>query len=398
MMINILFALLALSLLAVGAVSISLKGTLLDTRASGSALKDSSENLALGHPFNSTSAPPVIIATSSVPPTKESPPKEMVPSSIAQQMTEIIKSPLGDAPASDTLSPPPASKSQGSLYTAAEKARAALVNIRCTSDSQVVPGATGSGVIVDPKGIIVTNAHVAQYFLIEQMMPRTSCYIRTGTPAKAAYDAELMFISPQWLGRNATSFSNSFPAVNGAFDYAFLGITKSLTNDPLPEAFPYIPLASDEALLGEDVVATGYAAEFLDETQIDSALSPTSAFGKVVLLSSFSESHPDLLEIGSSAAAQRGSSGGAIVNASGDLRGMLTIASALATSTEREFAGISADYIRRTYKKEEGKSLDVLLDANPMASISAFKWRAEELAEPLMHSLHNPDPWDIYPW
>lgn len=359
-------------------------------------MKGSPEGPALSDLLSSSSTPESDITTSSPTiaaptiPAVENTTSETGPKTLAPSPKEVFP----------PASPPPAAnpKKSDSLYGAAEKARAALVNIRCTSDSIVVPGATGSGVIIDPKGIVVTNAHVAQYFLIAQMMPQTTCHIRTGSPAKVAFDAKLIFISPQWLARNALSFSNSYPAVNGAFDYAFLGITKSLTKDPLPQAFPYVPFALDEAYLGENVVIAGYAAEFLDEIQIDSTLSPTLAFGSVSLLSSFSESHPDLLELGSNAAAQRGSSGGGIVNGAGVLRGVLTIGSALATSTEREFAAISTDYIRRTYEKEEGTSLDRLLEADPLASISAFRWRGEELAEPLMKNLHNPDPWDIYPW
>ena len=65
-------------------------------------------------------------------------------------------------------------------------ARAALVNILCTSRGSVRP-ISGSGVIIDSRGVILTNAHVAQYVLLaENPAINLSCVIRTGSPAAAS--------------------------------------------------------------------------------------------------------------------------------------------------------------------------------------------------------------------
>src|SRR3989344_9558890 len=55
-----------------------------------------------------------------------------------------------------TLPPPTKSQEQINIET-----RAALVNILCTSRTGI-NGISGSGIIVDSRGVILTNAHVGQ--------------------------------------------------------------------------------------------------------------------------------------------------------------------------------------------------------------------------------------------
>ena len=47
------------------------------------------------------------------------------------------------------------------------KTRGALVNILCISNTSKVRSVTGSGVVVDPRGVILTNSHIGQYFLLK---------------------------------------------------------------------------------------------------------------------------------------------------------------------------------------------------------------------------------------
>ncbi len=280
---------------------------------------------------------------------------------------------------------------QASLESASQKARAALVNITCSSGHPNVGKMTGSGVIVDPKGIIVTNAHVAQYFLIEAQSNNTDCFIRTGSPAQPAYEAELIFISPQWLGRHALTFNQAFKAINGDYDYAFLGITGSKSDTPLPSSFPYIPFSGTETYVGEQIVAAGYAAEILTESQIENYLYPTLTFGSVGTTSSFLGTHADIIELRGTAAAQGGSSGGGIVSAGETLLGMITLGSTQRAMEKRSFTAISTDYIQRMYAQESGKSLDTMFDTDPKSSILAFRWRIPELARPLLVNINIPN-------
>ncbi len=321
-------------------------------------------------------------STAAIPPSKDSPKKG--PSHASKELEPEIAPLLEPVKVAEA-------KKDVSLQAASERARSVLVNIQCQSRYNTIGKSTGSGVLIDPKGIIVTNAHVAQYFLLDEEVADTDCIIRTGSPAAPAYDAELIFLSPQWLGRHALSFSQAWSAVNGDYDYAFLIITKSLTDEPLPTAFPYVTLATDQVSVGEQVVIAGYAAEFLSEDLIDHTLYPTVVYGSVKSVQSFAGSNADVLQLGGSAAAQAGSSGGAILGADGTLRGMLTLGSRQESTEERTFAGISADYIRRTYEKEEGKLLSSLLEMDARSAVNAFKWRIPDLARPLIKNLNNPN-------
>lgn len=278
-----------------------------------------------------------------------------------------------------------------SLDAASQKARAALVNITCSSGHPNVAKMTGSGVIIDPKGTIVTNAHVAQYFLIEAQSNNTDCFIRTGSPARPAYEAELIFISPQWLGRHALTFNQAFKAINGDYDYAFLGITGSKSEEPLPKSFPYIPFARKETSVGEKIVAAGYAAEILTESQIDNFLSPTMTFGTVGTTSGFLSQHADIIELRATAAAQGGSSGGGIISAEGEILGVITLGSTQRAIEKRTFTAISTDYIRRVYAQESGKTFDTMLDTDPKTAVAAFRWRIPELARPLLVNISIPN-------
>src|SRR3989338_2839263 len=69
-----------------------------------------------------------------------------------------------------------------------QKTREALVNIFCvTKSGGIFKPASGSGIIIDKRGIILTNAHVAQYFLLKDYLEQNfiECIVRVGSPARA---------------------------------------------------------------------------------------------------------------------------------------------------------------------------------------------------------------------
>src|SRR3989344_4147782 len=165
-----------------------------------------------------------------------------------------------------------------SLDASASALRAALVNIICYAPAgSGLRSISGSGIIVDSKGIILTNAHIAQHFLLTDRA--VSCTIRAGSPATDKYKASLIYIPSSWVNANASILTQTNPSGTGEYDFALLAISKSITRDELPPSFPFIPLATSPSKIGTPVVIASYGAQFLESSQIQSSLLPTLGFG-----------------------------------------------------------------------------------------------------------------------
>jgi len=256
---------------------------------------------------------------------------------------------------------------QTALDSSASALRGALVNIICTVPSgTVLHSISGSGVFVDSKGIILTNAHVAQYFLLADR--GASCSIRSGSPAVDNYEAELIYISPNWLRANSKVISTTAPSGTGEYDFAFLAVTKSYRNT----SFPHIPLAINPSLPGTPVVIASYGAQFLESSQVRNSLSPIVVFGSVKDVFTFGTNTIDVFALGGSAAAQEGSSGGGVSDSSGYLVGTITTSSTSGTTDTRSLGAITASYIRAAYASETGEALDLLLSTPTETSINNF--------------------------
>ena len=107
-------------------------------------------------------------------------------------------------------------------------ARGSLVNILCLTQGahHIITPISGSGVVVDDRGVILTNAHIAQFYLFEDFPTEDfiTCEIRTGSPAQSSYKAELLYISPPWISDNAKTIVSENPMGTGEHDFAFLVI------------------------------------------------------------------------------------------------------------------------------------------------------------------------------
>ena len=257
------------------------------------------------------------------------------------------------------------------LDASASALRSALVNIICYVPAwSGLHSMSGSGVIIDPKGIILTNAHIAQYFLLADR--GVSCTIRSGSPAVNRYEANLVYISPAWLRANANVLTQTNPSGTGEYDFAFLAITKSKTPEALPSSFPFVPLATVPPASGTPVVIASYGAQFLESSQIQSSLFPTIVFGSVKDVFTFVSTTIDILALGGSAAAQEGSSGGGIAGIYGELVGTITTSTTQGTTDTRSLGAITASYIRAAYANETGQAIDILLSKPLMDSINNF--------------------------
>lgn len=257
-----------------------------------------------------------------------------------------------------------------SLDSSASSLRGALVNIICTAPAgSALHSISGSGVFIDSKGIILTNAHVAQNFLLADR--GVSCVIRSGSPAVDSYNAALIYISPAWLHANSGVLTETAPNGTGEYDFALLAATGSVGR-PNTSIFPSIPIATTPPAAGTPVVIASYGAQFLQSSQVQFALSPTVVFGSVKDVFTFETNTIDVLALGGSAAAQEGSSGGGVADSSGSLVGTITTSTITGSTDTRSLNAITASYIRAEYASETGEAIDALLSKPTATSVSNF--------------------------
>ncbi len=241
----------------------------------------------------------------------------------------------------------------------------ALVNIYCQyKTDKYIRTTTGTGFFIHQKGVILTNAHVAQFLLLrdaEDTVQDVDCVIRGGNPAQPLYNAELLYISPTWVFENADLITDEMPRGTGERDYALLYVSKTVDASPLPAKFPIIPI--DTALLarsttGMQVVTAGYPAESLMRDGANAKLFPVTASTTVGTLYTFGSNYADIFAISESPVGEQGASGGPIVDAKA--RGVIGI---IVTKGDQETEGvhslraITMSYIDRTMIEETGFSL-----------------------------------------
>ncbi|MBM3261163.1 hypothetical protein FJY93_01970 [Candidatus Kaiserbacteria bacterium] len=255
-------------------------------------------------------------------------------------------------------------------------ARAALVNILCIPKGGAsLRPISGSGVIIDPRGVILTNAHVAQYVLLSQSQKiDLSCLIRIGSPARALWTAEILFIPPVWVNEHIDEINTDKPMGTGEHDYALLRVTGSTDNAPLPQSFPFLPFDTREVIgfLGDFVLGAAYPAEFVGGLHAHNNLFAASSVSKIDKLLTFHGDTVDMISIGGVIEAQSGSSGGAVVNAWNKLIGLITTTSEGKTTADRTLHATMMSYINRDLKVQTGQDLATYLQGDLAEKEAAF--------------------------
>lgn len=300
--------------------------------------------------------------------------REKIPSLLQENDSAIYT-----AAVNETLTIEPQFPTEGIFAPINERTRSAMVNIFCTRKSgPVTRTISGSGIIIDPRGVILTNAHVAELFLLEgrTVAGVTDCRVRTGNPARDAYDAELLYMPEEWIREFAPTLSATEALGTGESDFALLLITRtSHTGDELLEPFPYIPFNVQRGVAqGEDhVLIAGYPALVETLNGIRKNLYLVSTLATVEELFTFDRAVLDLFAVGGTIASQEGASGGAAVSRAGELIGVIVTSTQASSALDRELRVLSLEHIDRKIAAETGATLTNYLAGNLKEMQRAFQ-------------------------
>lgn len=258
--------------------------------------------------------------------------------------------------------------------------RKSLVNILCMTTFNPLKAITGTGVIIDPRGIILTNAHVAQYYLLKNYAGPNSidCFIRTGSPAVEKYRAELLFISPLWVEENKNNLKEENPLGTGENDFALLLITKNVTGTPLTDTFQALDIETSDSNIDRkqsiDHVVAGYPAGFLGISAVERDLYTASAVARIQEIFTFDTTTVDLMAVGGNVVAQKGASGGAVVSTKDKkLVGLIVTTTDAKTTGERDLRAITLSHVERSLRTSTGKGIKEYVSGNVNETLRAFQ-------------------------
>jgi len=257
----------------------------------------------------------------------------------------------------------------------------AIVNLLCM-DRYGESASSGSGVIIDPRGIILTNAHVAESFLFAQW-PSPSledCYVRTGSPAQPHYRAALMYIPDEYMVSNINEifqWDAESSVVYGKKDYALLVITgASDPSAPLPVSFPYLDIYQGGVPgVNTPVFLSGYSAEFASYESLMRSLYLLSSGTSVAAIQPIGSSTiPEAISFSGNIASQHGVSGGAVIGRGGQLMGLMTFLNKDygQTTGDRVLNAITTDYIQKDFASDNNMTLASYLAGDPVALSKTF--------------------------
>ena len=250
-----------------------------------------------------------------------------------------------------------------------------VVNIVCSQkQGNLINVSTGSGVLIDPKGVVITNAHVGQFVLLEDQADSKNsmeCGVYRENIPTFGYTVDILYISPDWIEQNFNLINSENPRGTGEFDYAFLYITGN-TNPAFkkPSSFPYSEISLNEEYgEGTKVDVAGYPGA--PQNIVDIAKAGTLKQDSIAIedVFTFSKSSVDIFSTEKTKVGARGASGGGVFK-DGKLIGIISTTNG--TQNNAEINAITTRYINHDLKDTLGLEINDLIQNNLYKTVLEF--------------------------
>jgi hypothetical protein len=239
-----------------------------------------------------------------------------------------------------------------------------LVNIICTEKKgNYITANTGSGVIISANGVVLTNAHVAQYFLLDKEPANYQCALYQENIPTYGYVAKLLYISPDWIKNNPEVIISKNPRGTGENDYALLYITKN-TNPalPKPKSFEFAKFNTNySAEIGDQINLAGFPGSPVSLGDLTRSVGLKKDSTQIEDIFTFGNNQIDVISTGVTPVAARGASGGGLFKNNELIALIVTTSGSVGNAY---INAITTNYINRDLQKDFGKNLNQLINEN----------------------------------
>jgi len=282
------------------------------------------------------------------------------------------------------VAPKPAELPKNQNVTAEQKIKSAVGNIFCTIiEAGRVRKITGSAVAISNNGVMLTNAHVAEYIMLEntKAMSNISCFVRTGSPAARAYKASVIYLPSEWVSANKDNMKYAALSGTGENDYALIVLNEKVTGSTAPD-LSFIEGNAQEVSVGSDILLAGYPA--FGGNIIDNALYSVVEKSQVKDIWRLNRSNSDLMGTAPTILAAHGSSGGAAASPQGKLLGIIVATTADTYTGKPNLRLISFNYISKDIESKTRKTLSHFIKHADSESVAFISGEGARLSQTLI--------------